>query len=302
MLLRRRGAPVRISPRHQHPAHFCQRVHLPAGVGDGAGHGLGLLVLAGLGAAPRPPRPDRRGPPSARAVATRAASTLRPSSDVKRARPDRCDALTARAGVDDGLGPHGRPRRQVDLDADTRSDMITWTPTPRRGKDKTVSVPVDDIDDCRRRWLELRVGRFTRTDGGGVVRIKSAFRRTGSVRASATVSDSGLLPSPGLRWGSARLTPKQVVGSLVGPVDADKVEHSRVSGPVGQGADRVAGPGLVEFPQQVADLAGVVEADLGGGPVGQGADRVAGPGRAQLPQQVADGPQFDERPLFLPAS
>jgi hypothetical protein len=28
----------------------------------------------------------------------------------------------------------GRPPRKVDLDADTRSDMITWTPTPRRGK------------------------------------------------------------------------------------------------------------------------------------------------------------------------
>ena len=44
--------PSRISPRHQHPAHFCQRVHLPARVGDGAGHGLGLLVLAGFGQCP----------------------------------------------------------------------------------------------------------------------------------------------------------------------------------------------------------------------------------------------------------
>ena len=42
-------AELRDRPHPRHPAHFCQRVHLPARVGNGAGHGLGLLMLAGLG-------------------------------------------------------------------------------------------------------------------------------------------------------------------------------------------------------------------------------------------------------------
>jgi hypothetical protein len=39
-----------------------------------------------------------------------------------------------------------------------------------------VSVPAQG---CRRRWLELGVGWFTRSDGGGVVRIQSAVSVSG---------------------------------------------------------------------------------------------------------------------------
>ena len=44
----------RVSPRHQRPGHRRQRpcLCLLIWVGDGAGHGLGLLVLAGLGQRP----------------------------------------------------------------------------------------------------------------------------------------------------------------------------------------------------------------------------------------------------------
>ena len=33
------------------------------------------------------------------------------------------------------------------MDADTRSDMITWTPTPRRGKDTRMSCPTEDCEE-----------------------------------------------------------------------------------------------------------------------------------------------------------
>ena len=39
-------------PRHQRPGHRRQRLRLPVRVCDGAGQGLGLLVLAGLGQRP----------------------------------------------------------------------------------------------------------------------------------------------------------------------------------------------------------------------------------------------------------
>jgi uncharacterized protein YjbI with pentapeptide repeats len=39
-----------------------------------------------------------------------------------------------------------------------------------------VSLPVDD---CRRQWLELGVGRFTRPDGGGLFGFSLPFRRVG---------------------------------------------------------------------------------------------------------------------------
>jgi hypothetical protein len=44
--------PSRVSPRHERLGHRRQRLRLPVRVGDGAGHGLGLIVLAGCGQRP----------------------------------------------------------------------------------------------------------------------------------------------------------------------------------------------------------------------------------------------------------
>ncbi len=105
------------------------------------------------------------------------------------------------------------------------------------------------------------------------------------------------MPSPGLRWGSVWLAPDRVAGGLVGADFEEKIEHARVGGPGGQGGDRVAGPGLVQRPQQLGDGLRVVEpgdgppgvkASVAGGPGGQGGDCVAGPGLVQRPQQPGD--------------
>jgi hypothetical protein len=100
-----------------------------------------------------------------------------------------------------------------------------------------------------------------------------------------------LLPFPGLRWGSVWLAPGQVAEGLVRVGLEEEIEHARVGGPVSQGIDRVAVPGLAQLLQQFADGRRVAEAGVGGGPGGQGLDRVAVPGRAQCPQQPGNGPR-----------
>jgi hypothetical protein len=47
-----------------------------------------------------------------------------------------------------------------------------------------MSVPVDD---CRHRWLELGVGRFTRPDGGRDVRIQSVVSASEGLSVARSV-------------------------------------------------------------------------------------------------------------------
>jgi hypothetical protein len=92
---------------------------------------------------------------------------------------------------------------------------------------------------------------------------------------------------PGLRWGSVWFAPERVAGGLVRTIPEDKVEHSCVGGPYGQGGDRVAGPSRVQLPQQTGEGLRVVETDVSGGIAGQqGGDRVAGPGRRREPKRL----------------
>ena len=77
----------------------------------------------------------------------------------------------------------------------------------------------------------------------------------------------------------------------------EEIEHARFSGPVGQGAGRVAGPSFAQYLQQRCNVPRLIEADLGGDPVGQGASRVAGSGLAQRPQQHSDAQRVLEADL-----
>jgi hypothetical protein len=69
--------------------------------------------------------------------------------------------------------------RNIDRRNDANTAEFTRTgQTPAN----RVSVPADD---CRRRWLELGVGWFTRSDGGGAVRTQPAlFGERGLKRCS----------------------------------------------------------------------------------------------------------------------
>ena len=80
-------------------------------------------------------------------------------------------ALTARAGVDDDPGPRQTTTtRQLDLDADTRSDIITWTPTPRRVKDTKGRCPVR-LKVARKLTIVAGLARLVWMSAAEVVRI-----------------------------------------------------------------------------------------------------------------------------------
>ena len=75
----------------------------------------------------------------------------------------------------------------------------------------------------------------------------------------------------------------------------EKIEHARVGGLVGQGTGCVAGRGPGQFPQQLCDAPGIIEAGPSGGvAVQQGPDRVVGTRAVQFLQQPGDAPRAVE--------